>query len=86
MGVPPVLFVYFTVKLKVVVGVPLLGEPLPSDRVTVPHVADSPRTGPTNRASDALRRTVNATAPTKTDRMRRWYRDKLDISPLWSRT
>ncbi len=32
MGVPPVLFVYFTVKLKVVVGVPLLGEPLPSDR------------------------------------------------------
>ena len=67
-GVPPVLFVYFTVKVKVVVGVPLVGEALPSVRDTVPHVAESPSTGPANRSRDALNRTVDATAPTKTDR------------------
>ena len=81
-GVPPVLFVYFTVKVKVVVGVPLVVEVLPSVRDTVPHVAESPSTGPANRSRDALNRTVDATAPTKTDRMRRWYRLKLDISPM----
>lgn len=79
-GVPPVLFVYVTWKVNVVVGVPLVGETLPSVRVTVPHVAESPRTGPTKRARDAPSRTVNASAPVKTDRMCLvWVRNKLEL-------
>jgi hypothetical protein len=62
-GVPPKAFLYVTVNLKVVAGVPPAGEIVPLVRDTLPHVAESPRTGATNTNRDAATQTVSARAP-----------------------
>ena len=57
------MLVYVTVNLNSVVGVPLPGVTLPLVRVTLPHVAESPRTGVAKRNRDAASQTVSASAP-----------------------
>ena len=61
-GMPPVLFVYVTVKVNVVVGVPLPGEIPPAVRLTAPHVAESASVGVADSNSDAPKHIANASA------------------------
>ena len=61
-GMAPVLFVYVTVKVNVVVGVPLPGETPPAVRLTAPHVAETARVGVADRSADAPKHIANASA------------------------
>jgi hypothetical protein len=61
-GKPPLLFVYVTVKVNVVVRVPLPGETPPAVRLTGPHVAETARVGVADRSADAPRHIANASA------------------------
>ena len=63
MGVRPAVFVYVTVNVNVVVGVPLPGATPPLVNVVRPHVAVSPRTGVTSRNEDAPNHAASANAP-----------------------
>jgi hypothetical protein len=64
-GVPPNLFLYVTVNLKDVVGVPAVGETAGSTKVTLPSGQEmvTPRTGATNTNRDAATQRVSASAP-----------------------
>ena len=59
------MFLYVTVNLKDVVGVPAVGETAGSNKVTLPSGQEmvTPRTGATNMNKDAATETVSARAP-----------------------
>lgn len=61
-GNPPLLFVYVTVKVKVVVGVPPPGETPPAVRLTGPHVAESASVGAADRSANAPKHAASANA------------------------
>ena len=62
-GVPPKAFLYVTLNVNVVVGVPPAGEIVPLVSETLPHDAESPRTDAVNTKKDPATQMVSASAP-----------------------
>jgi hypothetical protein len=86
-GVPPLLFLYVTVKSNMVAGVPLEGDTAPLDRVTTPQVAESAKTGPAKKERDATSQAASANAPpTPVLVLRAWCFRKRDSGSCAERT
>ena len=81
-GAIPVVSETVTANVKIVLGVPLPGETVPSSIVSVPHVLA--RAGDANPVRDAVSQPARATAPTSQVRRSRRRPFGSELPSYWS--